>query len=110
MLISHYRGAKGDKKGAARDMNSTFDDWLARKQNVERDKMKGKKKSDARQKMINEDKKRANAGKDPGKQPKGGRYGLNPKSPEVGAAEDGSFDMMKLRKEMNIFKPIEIKN
>ena len=68
--------------------------------------MKGKKAADARAKLIQADKKRS--GKD--SKPKVGRYGINPKSPEVGPNEDSNFDMMKLRKEMNIFNPIEIKN
>ncbi|XP_041453830.1 uncharacterized protein LOC121407006 [Lytechinus variegatus] len=101
------KGSKTDKgKGGVKDRNSTFEDWLSRKQNNEREKMKGKKKADARSKMLAEDKKRSNAGKEPPKQ----RYGLNPKSPEMTTPDDGSFDMMKLRKEMNIFNPIEIKN
>ncbi|XP_071482334.1 uncharacterized protein [Diadema antillarum] len=106
------KGQKGAKAKAekGRDRNSTFDDWLARKQNIEREKMKGKKKADARQKMMDEDKKRLNAGKEPTKVPKGGRYGQNPRSPDRNTPDDTGFDMMKLRKEMGIFNPIQIQN
>ncbi|PIK43023.1 hypothetical protein BSL78_20120 [Apostichopus japonicus] len=119
-------GSKKQTKGysakSGKDPKATFDDWLARKKNSEKQVMDKKKKveKEKKQKRDEEDRETQNQQKSfdawlkeqktTGSKNRGLASGSRSRSAALQTPDEKSFDLWKIRKEMDILHPIHIGN
>ncbi|PIK42957.1 hypothetical protein BSL78_20181 [Apostichopus japonicus] len=113
---------KGYSAKSGKDPKATFDDWLARKKNSEKQVMDKKKKveKEKKQKRDEEDRETQNQQKSfdawlkeqktTGSKNRGLASGSRSRSAALQTPDEKSFDLWKIRKEMDILHPIHIGN
>lgn len=113
---------KGSSLKTGKNQKATFDDWLERKKNSERQVMEKKKKVEREKKQKKEDEEREEQNqqksfdawlkeqKSTGNKSRGLASSSRTRSAGPNTPDEKSFDLWKIRKEMDILHPIHISN